>query len=73
MDGSFGKPKPTLEEFNGHPTAVNASIAERMREMLADREDLCIYDGSMQGSKLIHLKVVNKPKEVRLLTHFYGK
>ena len=73
MDGTFGKPRPTLEEFNGHPTAVNASIAERMREMLADRENLCIYDKAMQGSKLIHLKVVNKPKEVRLLTHFYGK
>jgi hypothetical protein len=73
MDGSFGKPKPTLEEFNGNPTPVNASVAERMREMLADRDNLCIYDEKMQRSELIHLKVQYEPKEVRLLTHFYGK
>lgn len=73
MDGSFGKPKPTLEEFNGNPTPVNASVAERMREMLADRDNLCIYDEKMQRSELVHLKVQHEPKEVRLLTHFYGK
>jgi hypothetical protein len=69
MDGSYGKPKPKLEEFNGHPTAVNATMAERMREMLADRENLCIYDKPLQEAKLIHLKV---EKGVRLLTHFYA-
>jgi len=69
MDGSYGKPKPTLEEFNGHPTPVNASMAERMREMLADRSHLCIYDNKLQETKLIHLKITD---EVRLLTHFYG-
>jgi len=69
MDGSYGKPVPTVEEFTGNPTPVNASMAERMREMLADRKELCIYDKPLQNSKLIHLKVHNG---VRLLTHFYA-
>jgi len=69
MDGSYGKPKPTLEEFNGNPTPVNATMAERMREMLADRKNLCIYDKPLQEEKLIHLKV---EKGTRLLTHFYA-
>lgn len=69
MDGSYGKPVPTVEEFTGNPTPVNASMAERMREMLADRKELCIYDKALQNSKLIHLKVHNG---VRLLTHFYA-
>jgi len=69
MDGTYGKPKPTLEEFNGHPTSVTASMAERMREMLGDRNNLCIYDKPLQESKLIHLKV---EKGTRLLTHFYA-
>ncbi|KAL7480764.1 hypothetical protein ACHAW6_006426 [Cyclotella cf. meneghiniana] len=69
MNGSYGKPKPTLEEFNGNPTPVNATLAERMREMLADRENLCIYDKPLQEEKVIHLKVEGG---VRLLTHFYA-
>ena len=69
MNGSYGKPKPKLEEFNSNPTPSDASMAERLREMLADRDNLCIYDKSLQESKLIHLKV---EKGTRLLTHFYG-
>ena len=69
FDGSYGKPKPTLEEFNGKPTPVNATLAERMREMLADRNNLCIYDKPLQESKLVHLKV---DRGVRYLTHFYA-
>ena len=69
MNGSYGKPRPKLEEFNGKPTPVNASVAERMREMLADRDGICIYDKPLQESKLIHLKV---EKGTRLLTHFYA-
>jgi hypothetical protein len=69
MNGSYEKPKPKLDEFNGNPTPVNASLAERMREMLADRENLCIYDKPLQDEKVIHLKVEGG---VRLLTHFYA-
>ncbi|KAL7511945.1 hypothetical protein ACHAXN_010049, partial [Cyclotella atomus] len=69
MDGSYGKPKPRLEEFNGNPTPVDAPLGDRMREMLADRPGLCIYDKPLQEEKLIHLKVHGG---VRLLTHFYA-
>jgi len=69
MQGSDGRFKPTLEEFNGRPTPVNATMHDRMREMLADRNKLCIYDRTLQTSPLIHLKVA---KGVRLLTHFYA-
>lgn len=69
MDGTYGKPKPKLEEFNGNPTAVDAPLGDRMREMLADRENLCIYDKALQEEKVIHLKVQGG---VRLLTHFYA-
>ena len=55
MNGSYNnKSKPTLEEFNGHPTPVNASLGDRMREMLADRDNLCIYDTELQRTKLLH-------------------
>lgn len=57
MDGSYGKPKPTLEEFNGNPTPVDAPLGDRMREMLADRPGLCIYDKPLQEEKVIHMKV----------------
>ncbi|KAL7533499.1 LOW QUALITY PROTEIN: hypothetical protein ACHAWF_004518 [Thalassiosira exigua] len=69
MDGSYGKPRPTLEEFHGNPVPVNANMAERMREMLADRDGLCIYDQPLRESKVIHLKVADG---VRYLTHFYA-
>jgi hypothetical protein len=74
MNGSYNnKSKPTLEEFNGHPTPVNASLGDRMREMLADRDNLCIYDTELQRTKLFHLKVANGPEgEFRMLTHFYA-
>mmetsp|Transcript_194 Transcript_194/g.305 ORF Transcript_194/g.305 Transcript_194/m.305 type:complete len:655 (+) Transcript_194:140-2104(+) len=74
MDGSYGKPKPTLQEFNSNPTPVDAPMAERMREMVADKqgeddERLCLYDKPLQEAKLIHIK---SDDETRLLTHFYA-
>jgi len=72
MDGSYGKPRPKLDEFIDNPTSVNATMAERMREMLADRKRLCIYDKELQTSKLIHIKSGIWEGEFRLLTHFYA-
>jgi len=74
MDGSYGKPKPTLEEFNSNPTPVDAPMAERMREMVADKhgegeKKLCLYNQPLQQAKLIHLK---SSDGARLLTHFYA-
>jgi len=74
MDGSYGKPKPTLQEFNSNPTPVDAPMAERMREMVADKkgedvQKLCLYDKPLQEAKLIHIK---SSDGARLLTHFYA-
>ena len=76
MDGSYGKPRPTLEEFNSNPTPVDATLAERMREMVADKQGdddakLCIYDKPFQQAKLIHLKYDDET-DTRFLTHFYA-
>lgn len=60
---------PELSDFIGNPTPVNASLSERMKEMLASKDDLCIYDKALQQMKLIHLKVDYK---VRFLTNFYA-
>ena len=57
IDGSYGKTKPPLEEFNCNPTAVDSLLGDRMREMLADRPGLCIYDKPLQEEKVIHMKV----------------
>ena len=70
MAGKYGgKPKPTLEEFNGKPVPVGAPLGDRMREMLADRPGICVYDRPLQEATLLHLKVEGG---VRLLTHFYA-
>ena len=74
MGYKYDKPPPTLEEFNSNPTPVDAPMAERMREMLADKrgeddEKLCLYDKTLQQAKLIHLKASDG---ARLLTHFYA-
>jgi hypothetical protein len=64
-----GREKPSLKEFEGKPTPVDAPMEERMREMLADREELCIYDERLQNAHVIHFPV---EKGTRLLTHFYA-
>lgn len=64
-----GQKKPTLQEFEGHPTPVNGTVQERMREMLADRDQLCIYDERLQNAPVIHFPA---EKGTRLLTHFYA-
>eukprot|EP00804_Cyclotella_cryptica_P007490 CCRYP_020725-RB/>CCRYP_020725-RB protein AED:0.02 eAED:0.02 QI:723/1/1/1/1/1/2/156/419 len=64
-----GRKKPTLEDFNGKPTPVDAPMEERMREMLADRDQLCIYDERLQSAPVIHFPA---EKGTRLLTHFYA-
>jgi len=64
-----GKPLPKLEDFDGNPTAVDATIEERMREAMVDRTKICTYDEALQKAKVIHFPV---QKGTRLLTHFYA-
>ena len=65
------KEKPTPADFSGKPIPVDAPAIDRLRENLADRDKLCIYDKEMQDAKLIHFRVDPK-QHIRLLIHFYS-
>lgn len=59
------------ESFVNNPTPVDAPPMDRMREALAGRGELCIYDEEMQKAPVIHFMCYHKMR-VRLLTHFYS-
>jgi hypothetical protein len=65
----MSKNRSTLEEFVGNPVPVDAPMGERIREMLADRDELCIYDERLQNAHVVHFPA---QKDTRLLTHFYA-
>lgn len=65
----MSKNRSKLEEFVGNPVPVNAPVVERMREMLADRDELCIYDERLQNAPVLYFPA---QKDTRLLTHFYA-
>jgi hypothetical protein len=60
-----------INSYNGKPTPVDAPPKNRFREMIGHREKLCLYDETMQSSKVIHLMGDNK-SGARLLVHFYA-
>mmetsp|Transcript_4344 Transcript_4344/g.6371 ORF Transcript_4344/g.6371 Transcript_4344/m.6371 type:complete len:621 (-) Transcript_4344:121-1983(-) len=64
-------PDPAKGAFDGKPTNVDASTKDRLREMLATRDKLCIYDSELQKEEIIHFKVDSSVK-ARMLTHFYA-
>ena len=64
-------PDPGKGDFDGQPTPVDAPANERLKEMMATRKHLCIYDTQLQQKKLIHFKIDHKVK-ARMLTHFYA-
>eukprot|EP00593_Proboscia_inermis_P014838 CAMPEP_0171305384 /NCGR_PEP_ID=MMETSP0816-20121228/15218_1 /TAXON_ID=420281 /ORGANISM="Proboscia inermis, Strain CCAP1064/1" /LENGTH=171 /DNA_ID=CAMNT_0011786179 /DNA_START=214 /DNA_END=726 /DNA_ORIENTATION=+ len=57
-------------QFVGKPTPVNATTKERMKEVLNQRENLCLYDEEMQQAPVVHFMCYHK-ENARLLTHFY--
>jgi len=59
------------ERYTGNPTPVDATVMDRLAEMLANRRELCIYDQTFQDAKVIHLKGEQDTGH-RLLTHFYA-
>ncbi|GAX18600.1 hypothetical protein FisN_10Hh193 [Fistulifera solaris] len=62
-------PKP--EQYFGHPVSVDAPSIDRLSEMRAGREQLCVYNATLQQQRLLHFH--GKPKlGGRLLTHFYA-
>jgi len=65
------KDKPQPVDFAGKPFPVDAPPIDRLRENLADRDKLCIYDEEMQQARLVHIKV-DRVEKTRLLIHFYS-
>ena len=64
-----GRKRPSLAEFEGKPIPVDSPTEERMREMLADRDNLCMYDTKLQEAPVLTFPA---KKGSRLLTHFYA-
>lgn len=53
------------------PPAVDGTPLDRMRENLAGRTELCIYDEEMQDALVVHFMCYHKMR-VRMLVHFYA-
>jgi hypothetical protein len=45
-----------VESYSGNPTPVDAPPLERLREMLANRQEFCIYDERLQNELVVHIK-----------------
>jgi hypothetical protein len=65
------KKPPTVEEYINKPTPVDAPPAQRLKEMLAHRKNLCIYNDKYQNAKVMHFMGDND-SGARLLVHFYA-
>jgi GDP-fucose protein O-fucosyltransferase len=57
--------------FGGNPTPVNGTAVQRMSELLANRQKLCIYDENLQASRVVHMKGEQRSGH-RMLIHFYA-
>lgn len=44
-----------IHSYKGYPIQVNSSMHERLREMIADRNQFCEYDQPMQDAKSIYM------------------
>jgi GDP-fucose protein O-fucosyltransferase len=65
------KRNPTFENYVGKPVDINGSIVDRMCEMRAGRNGICLYDEIMQKMPLLHSSGIARP-DTRLLVHFYA-
>jgi hypothetical protein len=57
--------RDTIKEFVNNPTNVDADPADRLREMLGTRRDMCIYNDKQQKSKVMvrmMIKIVRKAR-----------
>jgi hypothetical protein len=60
-------------EYVNRPTPLDASTKDRLREFLAGRDRLCLYDESLQKAPIIHFHGKAKQETGgRLLVHFYA-
>lgn len=62
---------PLKSEYIDDPASVDAPPSERLRESLAGRKELCVYNETMQGEPYIHFMCYHKLR-VRMLVHFYA-
>jgi hypothetical protein len=62
--------KSDSKSYFDSPTPVDSDSVARMKEQLAGRKDLCVYDEEMQFAPVVHMMCYPK-QHVRLLTHFY--
>jgi hypothetical protein len=60
-----------MESYSGRPTPVNATPTQRLREILALRSGICIYDDDMQHTKVLHF-MGDQGSGGRVLAHFYA-
>lgn len=58
-------------EYVGKPTPVDARTDVRLREVLGDRKELCVYGNKLQNEKVLHFMGDNA-SGARLLVHFYA-
>jgi hypothetical protein len=70
---------PSWEAYVGKPNPVDASPIDRLKEMNADRHELCIYTPELQQASWVHFPVGavqqeegGSIEESRLLVHFYA-
>jgi len=71
MKDEILKDMPSPADYIGKPGPVDGSPIDRMKEILADRKGLCMYDEEMQAAPVIHFMCYHKMR-VRLLVHFYA-
>lgn len=70
MDRGLKEKPPDWMSYIGHPTPVDASPDERLRENWAWREKLCMYTEELQNAPVIHF--ATEAESNRLLVHFYA-
>jgi len=65
-----GRDFPHSSDFQGRPIKVNAPAVERLREMLAGRRKICLYDEKMHdGNDVVHFKA-DQLDGTRLIANF---
>jgi hypothetical protein len=65
--------KTAFEDYINNPVPLDGPMKDRLREFLAGRDEICIYDENHQNAPIIHFHGKAK-KEIggRLLVHFYA-